>query len=294
MGHGHTHLEGDYRESVQHGLEFLLSSQSEDGALFGAAEIFARMYSHSIASIALAEAYAMTGDPRLVPGVERALAYTKLSQHPQTGGWRYLPRESGDMSQFGWQVMALRAGEQSGFAIPESTRLGMHRFLDSCAFGVIGGRASYRPGEAASPTMTAESLACRYWLGMSLEKDRVAEAVQTILAGDPNDTQARPNEYFLYYATLALHEHQGPEWQQWNSALQSRLLAIQERSGPDAGSWSPETRWGGYGGRVYTTAIATLCLEVPYRYVPANQVPANQVPANQVPANQVPANHSPP
>lgn len=275
MGHGHTHLEGDYRESVQHGLEFLLSSQSEDGALFGAAEIFARMYSHSIASIALAEAYAMTGDPRLVPGVERALAYTKLSQHPQTGGWRYLPRESGDMSQFGWQVMALRAGEQSGFAIPESTRLGMHRFLDSCAFGVIGGRASYRPGEAASPTMTAESLACRYWLGMSLEKDRVTEAVQTILAGDPSDTQSRPNEYFLYYATLALHEHQGPEWEQWNTALQSRLLAIQERSGPDAGSWSPETRWGGYGGRVYTTAIATLCLEVPYRYIPTNQVPTN-------------------
>lgn len=271
MGHGHTHLEGDYRESVQHGLEFLLASQSSDGALFGEAEIFARMYSHSIATIAVAEAYAMTGDPRLVSGVEAALAYSRRSQHPQTGGWRYRPQESGDMSQFGWQVMALRAGEQSGFIIPESTRLGMHRFLESCAHGSIGGRACYRPGEAPSPTMTAESLACRFWLGMSLERERVAEAVQTIMAGDPSDSQTRPNEYFLYYATLAMHEHQGPEWQQWNSALQSRLLAIQERSGPDAGSWSPETRWGGYGGRVYTTAIATLCLEVPYRYVAVRQ-----------------------
>ena len=35
-----------------------------------------------------------------------------------------------------------------------------------------------------------------------------------------------------------------------------------------AGSWDPDTVWGGYGGRVYTTAMAALCLEVYYRYLP--------------------------
>ena len=266
LGHGHTHLEGEHRATVQRGLEFLLVSQGPQGELYGDAEVFARMYSHSIATIALTEAYAMTGDPRLVPGVDAALSYSRRAQHSGTGGWRYRPGEPGDMSQFGWQVMALRAGEQAGFAIPESTRLGMHRFLESCSTGRSGGLSSYRPREAASPTMTAESLACRYWLGMQLEPTRVQEAVDTIRAGDPADSNARPNLYFLYYAALALHEHGGSVWSQWNGSLQQRLLASQELAGPDAGSWAPDTRWGGYGGRVYSTAVATLCLEIPYRY----------------------------
>ena len=38
---------------------------------------------------------------------------------------------------------------------------------------------------------------------------------------------------------------------------------------PSDGHWSPEgARWGGRGGRVYTTALGALCLEVYYRYLP--------------------------
>ena len=35
-----------------------------------------------------------------------------------------------------------------------------------------------------------------------------------------------------------------------------------------SGSWDSSTVWGGHGGRVYATAMATLCLEVYYRYLP--------------------------
>ena len=61
---------------------------------------------------------------------------------------------------------------------------------------------------------------------------------------------------------------QGVHWRQWNDALQTTLLARQQKTGPLAGSWNPDTRWAGYGGRVYSTALATLCLEVPYRFLP--------------------------
>jgi hypothetical protein len=43
---------------------------------------------------------------------------------------------------------------------------------------------------------------------------------------------------------------------------------LQRKEGELAGSWDPTTVWGGYGGRVYSTAMAALCLEVYYRYLP--------------------------
>ena len=49
---------------------------------------------------------------------------------------------------------------------------------------------------------------------------------------------------------------------------QNDLVARQRMSGEMAGSWDPVCVWGGYGGRVYSTALATLCLQVYYRYVP--------------------------
>jgi hypothetical protein len=76
------------------------------------------------------------------------------------------------------------------------------------------------------------------------------------------------NLYYWYYATMALFQLQGSEWEVWNQHLQQRLLAAQATTGVHAGSWSPKTVWGGYGGRVYTTAMAALCLEVYYRYLP--------------------------
>ena len=41
-----------------------------------------------------------------------------------------------------------------------------------------------------------------------------------------------------------------------------------EPDGQAAGTWDPDPQWGGYGGRVYSTATAALCLEVYYRYLP--------------------------
>ena len=46
-------------------------------------------------------------------------------------------------------------------------------------------------------------------------------------------------------------------------------LETQESAGAAKGSWSPDDDlWGGYGGRVYSTAMGTLCLEVYYSYLP--------------------------
>jgi len=268
---GETHLKGEYRVHVQKGLEFLLRQQAHDGNLAGNASVFARMYCHGMAALALGEAYAMTQDARIRPYLERAIAYTLAAQHPNTGGWRYhpwrhSPSDPGDMSQFGWQVMALKSAAAAGLVIPENANALMRRFSASCAAGHYGGLASYRKGERVTPTMTAEALTCRFFLHEPLRKPTIDEAADYLLAELPG--KGKPNLYYWYYATLAMYQLQDERWETWNRSLQRELLRSQRKSGTLAGSWDPSTVWGGCGGRVYSTAMAALCLEVYYRYLP--------------------------
>ncbi|MCA9177860.1 MAG: terpene cyclase/mutase family protein [Planctomycetales bacterium] len=268
---GNTHYEGPYRESVQRGLEYLLGAQRADGCVAGDAQFFAQMYCHGMASLAVSEAYAMTGDQRLQRFVERAASYSATAQDSYSGGWRYRVGDRiGDMSQFGWQVMALKSAELAGVTLAPRTKQGMEQFLHASAAGAQGGLASYRPREKASPTMTAEALSCRYFLGHLPLAAQQQEAQAYLLQNLPSANE-RANYYYWYYGTLALYQTQGPTWDRWNRALVAELLRRQAPAAGDAddGSWSPDSSiWGGYGGRVYTTAMATLCLEVYYRYLP--------------------------
>ncbi|MCA9121680.1 MAG: hypothetical protein H6822_36200 [Planctomycetaceae bacterium] len=294
---GHTHFEGEYRRTVQHGLEFILGQQAQDGNLAGQARLFARMYCHGMATLAISEAYAMTGDHRMRTYVERAVQYTIKAQDSGTGGWRYQPADQGDMSQFGWQVMALKSAELAGITVPGESRAGMIRFLRSVSKGEHRGLASYRPTERASETMTAEALACRYFLNIQQDETSVQEAIRYIGQMVPSGGQA--NLYYWYYGTIALFQSRFDHgtsplqlgemtWSQWNHALQEQLLVRQERSGENAGSFSPETVWGAYGGRVYSTAMATLCLEVYYRYLPVYELgPAAAAASRETPNYRV-------
>ncbi len=267
LGAGHTQMEGDYRQTVEQGLNYLASSQHANGNLAGNASTFAAMYCHAMAALAMSEAFALTGQASLRAPLERALQFSLQAQDPQTGGWRYRPGDAGDTSQFGWQVMFLKSVQLGGFETPAATRAGMRRFLQSVSGGEAGGLASYRPGQPTSPTMTAEALACRYFLGEQIPAAALRESAALLVAQLPNQDKA--NLYYWYYATLALFHHQGAAWQEWNAALQPQLLERQRRDGDFAGSWDANTVWGGYGGRVYSTAMAALCLEVYYRYSPA-------------------------
>ncbi len=279
LGAGYSHQAGEYQETVQRGLDFLLRSQAADGNLFGNATFYAQMYCHSMATFALAEAQAMTGDRRLEPAVSKAAGFCTTAQNSTTGGWRYRAGETdaGDTSQLGWQLMALASAERAGIRIPSNTWGRAERFLRSVRRGNYGGLASYRPDSGASTPMTAEALYCRLLLGEvtgePIDDAVVAEATSQLLSALPN--AQRINLYYWYYATLALHHrHQRDDkaaaaWHSWNDALAATLVETQVTVGPDAGSWNTNTVWGGYGGRVYTTATAAMCLEAYYRYAPS-------------------------
>ncbi len=217
LASGHTHLDGPYRDDVRRGLEYLMRTQAADGNLAGQAAPFEFMYCHAMAACALSEAYGMTHDPRLREPVRKAVGYTLRAQDPIGGGWRYKPGDAGDTSQMGWQLMTLKSAELAGIPIPDSTRQGIIRYLQSVASGTYGGRASYRPGEQPSRTMTAEALVCWQFLGLSRQNPACNEAGDFLLGELPNDSNS--NLYYWYYATLAMYQLQGVHWQRWNDAL---------------------------------------------------------------------------
>jgi hypothetical protein len=236
-----------------------------------------------MAALALAEAYAITKDPALVPVVQRAADYSLKAMNPQSGGWRYeFPtNDPGDTSQFGWQAMFLKsAAGGEAIVLDEYRRRLMQRFLDSVATGRDGGLATYRPrtnnGAMDTPTasMTAEAMASRLLLGVPSSVASQWEAQRMILSQLPGERE--DNFYYWYYATLAMFQMKGsPEgdtsWNRWNNSMKTKLVSSQITSGQDRGSWNPTCVWGPYGGRIYTTTLACLSLEVYYRYLPIYQ-----------------------
>ncbi|MDA0660126.1 MAG: hypothetical protein O3C60_14975 [Planctomycetota bacterium] len=271
LGAGNTHLQGAYQSTVSRGLEFLLGIQGKDGNLSGDEGHYGAMYCHGMSLFALAEAYAITGDTRLQMAVKRGVQYTIEAQHPQSGGWRYQPwrkrpDDFGDMSQFGWHIMSLYSARQAGVEIPEEVSDRGRKFLESCTQqGNFGGLAVYQPGRPVSASMTAEALLMRHLLQVHHDRQR-REAAEYLLAFRPGYSE--PDFYLWYYGTLAMFQLQGPAWHAWNNALVSELSSLQVARGAQAGSWSPDTVWGSYGGRVYSTSLAALSLEVYYRYSP--------------------------
>lgn len=278
LGAGNTHRDGDHAAAVGRGIAFLVGRQRADGSLAGDAEFFAALYCHGMATIAVAEACAMTGDESLRASLERAVRYTLAMQHPGTGGWRYAAGDRGDTSQLGWQLMVLASARNAGVGGLEGAEARVAQFLQSVSSGAAGGLAAYRPGERPSLTMTAEALYCRMMLGLSPDHPAAAEALDLIARTPPD--RSRPNAYAWYYATLASFHAGGPQWDRWNRSLQAALLPLQRRDGSAAdGSWDPDPVWGGYGGRVYATALAAMTLEVYYRHLPMHRQAARMAAA---------------
>lgn len=278
MGKMNTVDEGQYSENVNRALRWLISQQKTrkwangdqtSGYLGGEAEQFAGMYCHGMATFALAEAYAISKDRQkaefLREPLENAIGYI-LATQINDGGWRYLKGQpDGDMSMFGWQLMAIKSAEAGGVVIPFEAKNRMIKFLRSRQLGRYGGLAGYRAGDPPSPAMTAESLFCHQVLGIDTDLSATEEATRYLLANRPS--RSTMNLYYWYYGTLSMYQRGGNDWELWNRALRDLLVSEQRTIGPQAGSWDPRGEWGRYGGRIYSTAIATLSLEVYYRYL---------------------------
>jgi hypothetical protein len=78
--------------------------------------------------------------------------------------------------------------------------------------------------------------------------------------------------YYYYYATQVVHFYDGPDWHKfWNPKMRDLLVELQNKGGDEnlRGSWEKDSGFiGSQCGRLGTTALALLTLEVYYRHLP--------------------------
>ncbi len=274
LGGGHTHEKGDYQKQVKGGLDALLKMGKITPEGFdlrstpAGNHVHASYYAQGIATIALCESVALTKDTKYRVAANNAVRFIVASQDPKGGGWRYNPRQAGDTSVVGWQIMALKSAQNAKMKFPGVTFKGADLFLDSKQSNE-GSLYAYEDVKSPSPSATAVGLLCRMYLGWDRKQEGLQRGVEFLDKTKPNPN----NMYYNYYATQVMHHWGGEEWTRWNNVMRDRLVATQ--MGPDkghlAGSWNIADPHGGAGGRHYMTCLAVMTLEVYYRHLPIYQ-----------------------
>ncbi len=282
LGDGHTTTEGQHAKVVAKGVAFLKSIQKANGDFHDHEELGRQtaFYAHSQATIAMCEAFALSGDFSLKAPCERAVKFLLQSQHPQNGGWRYQPQTGdsmGDLSVTGWALMALHSARMAKIDVPFDNFERASLFLDSVS-EQNGSRYKYQPHdpvEKVSPAMTAEGLLCRQWLGWPKDHPPQREAIEYLLSEEnrPSWSPGRRNVYAWYYTAQALHNIGGPKWEAWYQHVSQLILSNQLAGGGEVGgSWHPNKppgsneEYASKGGRLYFTALCLLVLETPIRH----------------------------
>lgn len=272
---GHTHKAGPYRRQIEAGLRFLTQIGVSVPAGYDLRGVLNKRdddvepnyayYVQGAATLVLCEAYGMTRDRALKAPAEAAVLFLLNSQDPRGGGWRYTPGQPGSTSCTAIQVMALKAAEKAGIRIPETTWKGVSNYLDGVAIDREGRYGYETTKKAYEASVTSMALLSRMYLGWGREDGDLRAGVALLDKRGPYD-----NLYYCYFATQVMRNWGGPEWERWNGRLRDDLVAWQEQTGDAQGSWAPRDRsdYSISGGRLLITSLATLTLEVYYRYQP--------------------------
>ncbi len=285
MSEGSTMASGSYQDQIARGIDWLLTQQQPETGLIGTRSTHAFLYDHAIATLAVCEAYSGTKADVLGNACRSAINYIQRARNPYSA-WRYEvpPDGNSDTSVTGWMMLALQAAKHAGIPVDTATFEGGMNHIDEVT-DLATGRVGYmKRGETSSrilgtndqfppnkgEALTAVGLLCRIFTGRNdvkkfPELSRHADLLRLRLP--ESDPGIANDAYYWYYGTHAMYQMGGAHWKTWESRIQTILLENQRDSGDAKGSWDAATdAWGFAGGRVYTTALCALTLQVYVRY----------------------------
>jgi len=292
-----------YKEPVRKAVRYLTKVLTPDGCFTPPGRLDTQaegyMYNQGICTLALLEAFQLTGDPALEEPARRAIGFICRAQSPRQGGWDYLsfdrPEGKGarrcDVSVSSWQVMALKSAVDAGLDVdPEVLKRARRYFRVMTSRDGSMRYASGKRGEGLrlvnnyhykrdSIGVCAAGMLSKMYLGAPLRSNGIKRGADLMIRDlpDPNKiTAPKPKGdefnfhtvYYWYYGTLVMFHLGGEYWDSWKDYLVDMLKRTQN-TGNAKGSWDPKGEFlGTYAGRLYVTVFNILNLEVFYRYLP--------------------------
>ena len=305
--HGHLPGQGKYGKQLEKAIEYIIGCQKRSGILAlecPNTEKIPRtlnrdssnnaVYNHAISATVLSEMYSLaSGTEKQGQAIEKALAATLTMQKwpknydAELGGWRYLNRETTDVSQSdlsvtAWQVMFLRSAKNSGFDVPAEPLADAVKYV----LGTFNPKMktfsmfdTKRPPHGFSRGMAGAGILALAHSGVHNRPENIASAefmlrVPCVPYGkdDPlkvgGDWYPDRYHYSAFIATQAMYQMGGKYWKQHFPPTAEALVANQS---PD-GSWPAEKhQYDARFGNAYTTALVALALGAPNQLLPVFQ-----------------------
>ena len=273
LGHCETPASEEFGDAVTRGITYLVNiGLKNNGRLSNKdAASIQWVYDHGIATYALAESSTFCSKLDIempdLDNVTKKAGDLIMQGQGDSGGWVYKfeSTNSGDNSVGFWQIQALKACKHTGLwkdsAFSRVSRQALD-WLDKVQGknGAIG----YRNDATRSPGLTGGGvLAFQMWdKGSSSNARNGIKYIRENMDFKWGDENA--NLYYHYYNAQALINHSGKDWEDYNALVRDQLLKNQR---PD-GSWSqPGIKHGAVNDHM-ATCLATLMLEVYYRFLP--------------------------
>ncbi len=273
LGHCETPQSQEFGDSVTRGIIYLINiGLKNEGRLTAvAANSNAWVYEHGIATYALAESYTFCSNLGInIPDLDTVTKQAGdmiMQGQGNSGGWvyRFESTDSGDNSVGFWQIQALKACKHTGLWEEGAFKTVSRKALDwldkvQGRNGAIG----YRENSTKNPGLTGGGvLAFQMWdQGNSIDARAGIDYISENTAFEWGEKES--NLYYHYYNAQAMINHGGKAWSDYNKLFRDELLKIQKENG----SWEQRGIPHGPVNDHMSTCLATLMLEVYYRFLP--------------------------
>jgi hypothetical protein len=269
LAHGCSPTRGHYSKNVQAAVEYLVRCATPTGLITGPTQDAGMpMHGHGFALMFLACVYGMITKESLrllVRNVIRKAVTLTAQGQSGSGGWTYVPGSGDEGSVTVTQVQALRAAHNAGFLVPRATIEEAVKYLERCKTPEGGIHYSLRSRSGPRLPISAAAVATLYNAGQfdsTLATDCLKYVWDQFRANEGFEKGGFHAFYTHLYAAQGFYMAGDQYWDNYFPKARDQLIAMQ----------APDGSWHGDGiGQVYGTAIATIILQLPYKYLPVFQ-----------------------